>query len=263
MLASLGTMLGGRAGIFNVAQEGVMVPGRVRSASWSRYGRWQTPSAWSRPRSVPSSDWSRGGPRTSGSTSSSSAWRCSSLRPGWRLLFRGGHRRHPDPAAGQHAGGLEGPVPGRHPGHRAGPVRPGRAGVLRVLLSVGLYWLLYRTDLGLELRSVGENPKAADSLGINVARTRIVAATVGSALMALGGAYLPMVYTGTYTDGIVSAGAGWRSRWRSSVAGGRSTSWPERRSSPTMEVLALRVQVAGMAVPTSLSRCCPMSRRCW
>lgn len=117
------------------------------------------------------------------------------------------------------------------------------------LLSGILYWLLYRTNLGLKLRSVGENPKAADSLGINVARTRIVTATVGSALMALAGAYLPMVYTGTYTDGIVS-GRGWLAIALAFFGGWR----PQYILAGAaffagMEVLALRVQVAGVAVP--------------
>jgi ABC-type uncharacterized transport system permease subunit len=117
------------------------------------------------------------------------------------------------------------------------------------LLSGALYWLLYRTNLGLKLRSVGENPQASDSLGINVARTRIVAATVGSALMALAGAYLPMIYTGTYTDGIVS-GRGWLAIALAFFGGWR----PQYILAGAaffagMEVLALRVQVAGVAVP--------------
>jgi ABC-type uncharacterized transport system permease subunit len=62
------------------------------------------------------------------------------------------------------------------------------------LISGLLYWMLYRTNLGLKLRSVGENPKAADSLGVSVARTRIWSSTAGGALMALAGAYLPMTY---------------------------------------------------------------------
>ena len=117
------------------------------------------------------------------------------------------------------------------------------------LLSGALYWLLYRTNLGLKVRSVGENPKAADSLGINVSRIRIVTATVGASLMALAGAYLPMVYTGTYTEGIVS-GRGWLAialaffgGWRPQYILAGATFFAG------MEVLALRVQVAGVAVP--------------
>ena len=74
--------------------------------------------------------------------------------------------------------------------------------------SLVLWWWLYRTDAGMRLRSVGENPKAADSLGINVTRTRMLAGTCGAALMAVGGAYLPMAFAGTYADGVV-AGRGW------------------------------------------------------
>ncbi|HEX5532880.1 MAG TPA: ABC transporter permease [Actinomycetales bacterium] len=120
---------------------------------------------------------------------------------------------------------------------------------LTFLLSFVLWWFLYRTDAGMRLRSVGENPKAADSLGINVSRTRILSATVGSALMAVGGAYLPMVYTGTYTEGIV-AGRGWLAialtffgGWRPQyiVAGAAFFAG--------MDVLALRAQVAGIGIP--------------
>ncbi len=120
---------------------------------------------------------------------------------------------------------------------------------LAILGSVALWWYLFRTDSGMRLRSVGENPKAADSLGINVAATRLWAGTAGSALMAIAGAYLPMIYTGTYTDGIAS-GRGWLAialtffgGWRPQfiVAGAAFFAG--------MEVLALRAQVAGIGIP--------------
>lgn len=116
-------------------------------------------------------------------------------------------------------------------------------------LSAALWWFLYRTSAGLRFRSVGENPKAADSLGIDVARTRIVATVAGSALVAMGGAYLPMVYTGTFTEGMV-AGRGWLvialaflGGWRPHyvVAGAAFFAG--------MDVLALRAQVADIAIP--------------
>ena len=117
------------------------------------------------------------------------------------------------------------------------------------LVSGLLYWMLYRTNLGLKLRSVGENPKAADSLGVSVARTRIWCSTAGGALMALAGAYLPMTYTGTYTEGIV-AGRGWLAialaffgGWRPQYILAGSAFFAG------MEVLALRVQVGGVDVP--------------
>ena len=117
------------------------------------------------------------------------------------------------------------------------------------LVSGLLYWMLYRTNLGLKLRSVGENPKAADSLGVSVARTRIWCSTAGGALMGLAGAYLPMTYTGTYTEGIV-AGRGWLAialaffgGWRPQYILAGSAFFAG------MEVLALRVQVGGVDIP--------------
>ena len=117
------------------------------------------------------------------------------------------------------------------------------------LLSAFLYWLLYRTNTGLMLRSVGENPKAADSLGIGVTRMRIVATTAGSMLMALGGAYLPMVYTGTFTEGIVS-GRGWLAIALTFFGGWRPHFIVVGAAFfAGMEVLALRIQVQGVDVP--------------
>lgn len=77
-----------------------------------------------------------------------------------------------------------------------------------ILLSIFLYYFLYKTSYGLELRAVGENPKAADSLGVSVSRMRYSTAIVGGMLMGLAGAYLPMAYTGTFTEGMVQ-GRGW------------------------------------------------------
>jgi len=118
-----------------------------------------------------------------------------------------------------------------------------------ILLSAFLYYLLYKTSIGLELRAVGENPRAADSLGINVSLMRYATAIVGGMLMGLAGAYLPMVYTGTFTEGMVQ-GRGWISIALTFFGG-----W-----SPHLiffgslffagiEVLALRAQIGRLGVP--------------
>lgn len=118
-----------------------------------------------------------------------------------------------------------------------------------IILSIALWYVLYRTRLGLEVRSTGEYPMAADSLGINVVRNRYLAAIVGGMLIALAGAYLPMVYTGTFTEGMVK-GRGWLAIALTFFGG-----W-----SPLpiffgsfffagVEVLAYRVQVVGSAIP--------------
>jgi ABC-type uncharacterized transport system permease subunit len=120
---------------------------------------------------------------------------------------------------------------------------------LAIALSVFLWWWLYRTDAGMRLRSVGENPKAADSLGIDVTRTRMVAGTLGAGLMAIGGAYLPMVFSGVYADGIV-AGRGWIAIALAFFGGWR----PQfillgSAFFAAMDVLAQKAQVSGLAIP--------------
>lgn len=66
-------------------------------------------------------------------------------------------------------------------------------------------WLFTdKTKTGLEYRAVGENTKAADVVGIPVIVVRVVSATVGGMLMGLAGAYLPLVVTGTFSYGIVA-----------------------------------------------------------
>ena len=121
-----------------------------------------------------------------------------------------------------------------------------------VLLSVTLYYLLYKTQYGLELRSVGESPKTADSMGISVMRARYVTAVVGGALIGLAGVYLPMVYTGTFTEGIVQ-GRGWLSTALTFFGG-----WQPHLIFfgsfffAAVEVFALRAQVFGSGLPHQL-----------
>lgn len=118
-----------------------------------------------------------------------------------------------------------------------------------ILVSLFFYYLLYKTNFGLKLRSVGENPKAADSLGVNVNRMRYITAIVGSMLIGLAGAYLPMVYTGTFTAGVVQ-GRGWIAI-ALTFFGGWSPSLILLGSLffAGVEVLALRVQVSGFGIP--------------
>lgn len=116
---------------------------------------------------------------------------------------------------------------------------------LTIILSIGLYYWLYHTRFGLELRAVGENPKAADSLGINVTRMRYLTAIIGGMLMGLAGAYLPMVYTGTFTEGIVR-GRGWLSIALTFFGGWRPhLIFFGALFFAGVEVFSLRVQVAG------------------
>lgn len=71
-----------------------------------------------------------------------------------------------------------------------------------------VWWVVFRTNFGLNLRSVGDNPEATDAAGINVYRLRTIALVIGGALMGVGGAYLSVAQLGSFTFGIV-AGRGW------------------------------------------------------
>lgn len=73
------------------------------------------------------------------------------------------------------------------------------------LLAVALVWfVLYKMPLGLRIRSVGENPDAASSVGVNVRRTRYIAIILCGALTGLGGMYMSMGYLGMFTREMVS-----------------------------------------------------------
>ena len=77
------------------------------------------------------------------------------------------------------------------------------------LLAVpAIAFLLYRTPWGLDLRTVGENPRAADAGGVSVWGMRTQALVIGGALMAVGGAYLTISQFNAFTFGVIS-GRGW------------------------------------------------------
>lgn len=115
-------------------------------------------------------------------------------------------------------------VGGQHGVHQLGRMDPlGLSGLpiigpilfhqdLFVYLSWGLVvavaYYLYRTRTGLYLRAVGESPRSADAMGINVTRYRYVHTVVGGALAGLGGAYFTLAIAPIWTDGL-TAGAGW------------------------------------------------------
>jgi simple sugar transport system permease protein len=75
-----------------------------------------------------------------------------------------------------------------------------------VLLGV-IHFGLFYTRWGLRLRSVGEHPRAADTLGINVFRTRYMAVLLGSMVAGLGGAYFTIGSVGGF-DEVMTAGRG-------------------------------------------------------
>lgn len=81
--------------------------------------------------------------------------------------------------------------------------------VYATYVLVPLLWgLLFHTRLGLRIRACGDNPRAADSLGVRVTAIRYGTTLVGGLLIGAAGAYLPLAITGGYQDGIVG-GRGW------------------------------------------------------
>ena len=79
---------------------------------------------------------------------------------------------------------------------------------LTIALTLGLIWFLYRTRAGLVLRSVGESTESAHALGYPVRRIRLAAVMVGGSLCGLAGAYVSVVYTPLWVEGMI-AGKGW------------------------------------------------------
>jgi simple sugar transport system permease protein len=76
------------------------------------------------------------------------------------------------------------------------------------VLVIAVMYYLYRTRPGLHLRAVGENPAAADAMGVNVTAYRYVHTLIGGALAGVGGSYFTLALAPIWTDGL-TAGVGW------------------------------------------------------
>ncbi len=79
---------------------------------------------------------------------------------------------------------------------------------IAIVSTAALAWFLYRSRAGLVLRAVGESPESAHALGYPVRRIRMFAVMVGGALCGISGAYISVVYTPLWVEGMV-AGKGW------------------------------------------------------
>lgn len=79
---------------------------------------------------------------------------------------------------------------------------------LTFLMIIVLWFVLFRTKLGLELRAVGENPGAADAAGLNVYGLRYACVIFGGMMAGLGGAYLSLAYAPSWLENM-TAGRGW------------------------------------------------------
>ena len=79
---------------------------------------------------------------------------------------------------------------------------------LSVALVICVFWFLKKTRLGLILRSVGENHDSAHAIGYSVVGVRMAAILFGGACAGLGGAYLSIIQTPLWVEGM-TAGRGW------------------------------------------------------
>jgi len=80
---------------------------------------------------------------------------------------------------------------------------------LGVAIAVTMWWYLNHTNSGLRLRAVGENPGAADSVGINVKMTKYLHICLGCGIMGIGGYYMALNMGGSFNSNCWINGYGW------------------------------------------------------
>lgn len=125
-------------------------------------------------------------------------------------------------------------------------------------ILVPLSWFyMYKTRAGLNLRAVGENPRTADAMGIDVTRVRYGYTILGGVLAGLGGAHLTLSYTPGWAENI-TGGRGWivialvifamwnpgRSLWGALIFGG-------------INAIQFRLQAAGTVIPAAFLNMSP------
>ncbi len=80
---------------------------------------------------------------------------------------------------------------------------------LGIVIAVAMWWYLNHTNAGLRLRAVGENPGAADSVGINVKRSKYLHICLGCGIMGIGGYYMGLNMSGSFNSSCWINGYGW------------------------------------------------------
>jgi ABC-type uncharacterized transport system permease subunit len=130
--------------------------------------------------------------------------------------------------------------------------------VLAILVVIGTAWLLWRTAFGLRLRSCGEEPHAAESLGVNVYKYKYIAVIVSGAMAGLGGAALA-ISAHQFRDGqtggrgFIGLAALIFGNWRPGALGAGAglfgyTDAIQLRSSPAVHALLMLMAVALLLV---------------
>ena len=80
---------------------------------------------------------------------------------------------------------------------------------LGVVIALVMWWYLSRSAPGLRLRAVGENPGAADSVGVNVKRYKYIHICIGCGIMGIGGYYMGLNMSGSFNSSCWINGYGW------------------------------------------------------
>ena len=80
---------------------------------------------------------------------------------------------------------------------------------LGIVIAVAMWWYLNRTNPGLKLRAVGENPGSADSVGINVKRMKYLHIALGCGIKGIGGYYMGLNMSGSFNSSCWINGYGW------------------------------------------------------
>ena len=75
---------------------------------------------------------------------------------------------------------------------------------LAFVLVIVIWFMLYKTKFGLRIRSVGEHPKAADTLGVNVYRVRYLAVILSGVLAGFGGASMSLAVVSSFRPTLIS-----------------------------------------------------------
>ena len=80
--------------------------------------------------------------------------------------------------------------------------------IISVILAIGMWFFFNKTRPGLHLRAVGENPRAADAMGISITAYRYLASVIGGAMMGLAGLFVCMNVGGKWEYNLIG-GQGW------------------------------------------------------
>lgn len=123
---------------------------------------------------------------------------------------------------------------------------------LTVLIFIAVNYWLFSTMMGLRIRSVGENPAAADAAGISVSLNRILTIVIGSSLIGLAGGYISVVNVKLWVTGM-TGGRGWIAV--ALVVFARWAPWPALAGAllfGCIEAVIPHIAAAGIRVPQYL-----------